>query len=229
MRMRERKYLPMKFLQKRMPLVLAITGILCLVVAIILFATAVPNGEGYKKVLSTVCAVLLLVLTALIVIYLFLSRDTDPNFFLFDRAKRRNIPVDKLTFSIVNERMTFFLGLVCETPEQLWLDGVLDDNRKFGYRGVYKPLVAYKMLYDLGEKDMDSSWELLRTATPLTMNSLCDALERGGEQEMVKAFRYIYENYSNDTKKMQDFIRGNQRYLRGKMLAYVKRHIELFY
>ena len=219
----------MNFLKKRTPLVMALAGILCLAVAIILFATVVRNGEGYKKVLSTICAILLLVMDVLIAIYLYLSRDTDPNFFLFDRVKKRNIPVDKLTFSIVNERMTFFLGLVCETPEQLWLDGVLDDNRKFGYRGVYKPLVAYKMLYDLGEKDMDSSWELLRTATPLTMDSLCTALEHGGEQEMVKAFRYIYENCSNDTKKMQDFIRGNQRYLRGRMLAYVKRHIELFY
>ena len=62
---------------------------------------------------------------------------------------------DNLTFTIVNERMTFFLGLVCETPDQLWQEGILDDSRKFGYRGVYKPLVAYKMLYDLGEKDID--------------------------------------------------------------------------
>lgn len=219
----------MKLLKKWLPLIMLAAGILSLIVAIILFAVAVPNSEGYKKVLSVICAILLLVLTLLIAYYLFLSRDSEPNFFLFDRAKKRNISVDSLNFTIVNERMTFFLGLVCETPEQLWMEGVLDDNRKYGYRGVYKPLVAYKMLYDLGEKDMDSSWELLRNASPLTIASLCTALERGGEQEMVKAFRYIYENCRNDNKKMRDFICGNQRYIRGKMLAYVKRHIELFY
>ena len=204
-------------------------ALVCVAVAIILLCNISGFNAGYKKVLGGICAGLLLVLTLLIVCYLLLGRDTEPNFFLFERSKKRNISVDNLTFTIVNERMTFFLGLVCETPDQLWQEGILDDSRKFGYRGVYKPLVAYKMLYDLGEKDIDAYWALLKNATPATINMLCEALERGGEQEMVKAFRYIYENCKNDDKKMQDFIRGNQRYLRGKMLTYVKRHIELFY
>ena len=209
---------------------MAIAGILCVVVAIVLFAVAIPGSDAtYKKVLGVICSILLLVLAVLIAYYLILSRDTEPNFFLFDRAKKRNISVDHLNFTIVNERMTFFLGLVCETPEQLWQEGVLDDNRKFGYRGVYKPLVAYKMLYDLGEKDLSAYWELLKNAAPYTIDSLCNALERGGEQEMVKAFRYIFENCKNDDKKMRDFVCGNLRYIRGRMLAYVKRHIELFY
>lgn len=220
----------MNLLKKWLPLLMAIAGILCVVVAIVLFAVAVPGSDAtYKKVLGVICGILLIVLALLIVYYLILSRDTEPNFFLFDRAKKRNISVDNLNFTIVNERMTFFLGLVCETPEQLWQEGVLDDNRKFGYRGVYKPLVAYKMLYDLGEKDLSAYWELLKNAAPYTIDSLCNALERGGEQEMVKAFRYIFENFKNDDKKMRDFVCGNLRYIRGRMLAYVKRHIELFY
>ena len=219
----------MKVLKKWLPAIMALAAVLSVVVAIVLFVNMSGFDAGYKKALGGICAVLLLILAALIAFYLLLGRDTDPNFFLFERSKKRNISVDNLTFTIVNERMTFFLGLVCETPDQLWQEGILDDSRKFGYRGVYKPLVAYKMLYDLGEKDLDAYWALLKNATPATINMLCEALERGGEQEMVKAFRYIYENCKNDDKKMQDFIRGNQRYLRGKMLTYVKRHIELFY
>ncbi len=219
----------MNVLKKWLPLIMAIVGVLSLVIAIVLFVSLPGSDATYKKVLSVICAVLLLVLAVLIAYYLILSRDTEPNFFLFDRAKKRNISVDSLNFTIVNERMTFFLGLVSETPEQLWQEGVLDDNRKFGYRGVYKPLVAYKMLYDLGEKDISAYWELLKNATPATIDSLCNALERGGEQEMVKAFRYIFENFKDDDKKMHDFVCGNLRYIRGKMLAYVKRHIELFY
>lgn len=219
----------MKTLKKMLPAIMVFAALVCIAVAIVLFCSISGFNAGYKKVLGVICAVLLLVLTLLIFCYLLLGRDTEPNFFLFERSKKRNISVDNLTFTIVNERMTFFLGLVCETPDQLWQEGILDDSRKFGYRGVYKPLVAYKMLYDLGEKDIDAYWALLKNATPATINMLCEALERGGEQEMVKAFRYIYENCKNDDKKMQDFIRGNQRYLRGKMLTYVKRHIELFY
>ena len=220
----------MKLFKKCLPAIMVAAMIVSLAVAVVLFVFAVPNSDAtYKTVLAIICAVLFIILAILIFSYLWLSRDTEPNFFLFDRAKKRNVSIDRLNFTMVNERMTFFLGLICENPEQLWEEGILDDNRKFGYRGVYKPLVAYKMIYDLGDKDTTAYWEILKNATPATIDSLCNALERGGEQEMVKAFRYIYENSRDDDKKMRDFVCGNLRYIRGKMLAYVKRHIELFY
>ena len=218
----------MNFLKKNLSSIMAVAGILSFVGAIILFIAS-SGSDGYKKVLGMICGILLVILAILIAYYLLLSRDTDPNFFLFDRVKKRNIAIENLTFATVNERMNFFLTLICESSEQLWIENILDDSRKFGPRGVYKPLVAYKMLYDLGEKDLDCHWELLRNAAPATIDMLCKALECGGEQQMVNAFRYIHENCSNDSKQMRDFICGNMRYIKGKMLAYVKRHIELFY
>ena len=220
----------MKFLKDKLPLIMALVLVVSIAASVALFVLVVPNSDAvYKTVLSIICASLFAVLAVVIIIYFVISRDTEPNFFLFDRAKKRNISVDNLNFTILNERMTFFLTLVCERTEDLWLPGVLEDNRNFGYRGVYKPLVAYKMLYDLGDKDNSALWEIVKHADPETIASVCNALERGGEQEMVKAFRYIYENFRDDDKKMRDFICGNLRYIRGKMLAYVKRHIELFY
>ena len=220
----------MKFLKDKLPLIMALVLVVSIAASVALFVLVVPNSDAvYKTVLSIICASLFAVLAVVIIIYFAISRDTEPNFFLFDRAKKRNISVDNLNFTILNERMTFFLTLVCERTEDLWQPGVLEDNRNFGYRGVYKPLVAYKMLYDLGDKDNSALWEIVKHADPETIASVCNALERGGEQEMVKAFRYIYENFRDDDKKMRDFICGNLRYIRGKMLAYVKRHIELFY
>ena len=66
--------------------------------------------------LIDLCAVLMLLISILIGAYLWLSRDTYPNFFLYDRKKRRNIPVDKLTFKTVNERMTFMLTGIADSP-----------------------------------------------------------------------------------------------------------------
>lgn len=171
----------------------------------------------------------MLLLSLLILYYLYITRDAEPNFFLFDRARKRNIPVEDLTFTIVNERMSFFLTMVCESAEQLWQDNVLESDRKLGYRRVYRPLLAYKMLYDLADKNIAAYWNLLLTATPATVDSLCSALEQGGEKEMVKAFRYIMENYRENPEKIKDFVCGNMRYIRGRMLGYIKRNIELFY
>ena len=217
-------------LKKNLPFLMAILGILSAIGAILLFCIALPNADApYKKILLSVIASLMLLLALLVVYYLYVVRDVEPNFFLFDRSKKRNIPVEELTFKIVNERMNFFLTLVCESAVQLWQNDVLENESKLGYRRVYRPLLAYKMLYDLVDKNIPTYWELLYNATPATVNSICDALEQGGEREMVKAFRYIMDNYRSNPDKIKDFVEGNQRYIRGRMLGYVKRNIEVFY
>jgi len=217
-------------LKKKLPLLMALLGIISAVGAILLFAIALPAANApYKKILTAIIASLLLVLSLLAAYYLYVMRDVEPNFFLFDRSKKRNIPVEELTFKTVNERMNFFLTLVCESAVQLWQNDVLENESRLGYRRVYRPLLAYKMLYDLADKNIPTYWELLYNATPATVNSLCDALEQGGEKEMVRAFRYIMENYRATPDKIKDFVEGNQRYIRGRMLGYVKRNIEIFY
>lgn len=217
-------------LKKQLPLILAIVGILSFVGAILILCFALPRADAtYKRVLEIIISCLMLLLSLLILYYLYITRDAEPNFFLFDRARKRNIPVEDLTFTIVNERMSFFLTMVCESAEQLWQDNVLESDRKLGYRRVYRPLLAYKMLYDLADKNIAAYWNLLLTATPATVDSLCSALEQGGEKEMVKAFRYIMENYRENPEKIKDFVCGNMRYIRGRMLGYIKRNIELFY
>ena len=84
-------------LKKSLPMILLVVGAVLLVGAIWIFALAVPKADyTYKKVLGIVSAVLMLLITGLCVLYWFLSRDTYPNYFLFDRKKKRNIPVEKL-------------------------------------------------------------------------------------------------------------------------------------
>lgn len=217
-------------LKKWLPAVLAVVALASLVLAIVLLFVAVPNANaGYKRVLGIISAILFIVLFLLIAYYLFLLRDTESNFFLFDRAKRRNIDIDQLTFAIVNERMNFFLVYINVKPEQLWQGGILDNNDVFGYRGVYRPLVAYKMLFDLADMDNDTYWGYFSKASDETMNGLCRALEQGGEREMVKAIRCLMEKYGNDRDRLKDFIKSNARYVRGRMMNYVKTRIEMFY
>lgn len=217
-------------MKKQLSLIVSVVGVLSLIGAILLFVLAVPRADAaYKRVLEILIAVLMLALAGLSAFYVYVTRDAEPNFFLFDRAKKRNIPVENLTFTIVNERMSFFLTMVCESVDQLWQEDVLESDRKLGFRRVYRPLLAYKMLYDLADKGIETYWELLFEAKPATIQSLCSALEQGGEREMVKAFRYIMENYRENPEKIKDFVCGNMRYIRGRMLSYIKRNIELFY
>ncbi len=209
---------------------MAILAIISFVGAILLLALAVPNADAaYKKVLEIIISVLMLILSLLIAYYLYVIRDVEPNFFLFDRKKKKNIPIENLNFTIVNERMSFFLTMVCESVGELWTENTLECDRKLGYRRVYRPLLAYKMLYDLAEMDIAEYWSFLFYAKPEVIESVANALEQGGEQEMVKAFRYIMEHYRETPEKIKDFVCGNKKYIRGRMMSYIKRNIELFY
>ena len=217
-------------LKKYLPTIMAVAAVVSFVGAILILAIPVARADvPYKRVLGIIIAVFMFLLSALIAIYLWLNRDTEPNFFLFDRQRKRNISIDDLTFKFANERLTFLLTTVSQSAEGLWHDDVLENELKLGYRKVYRPLIAYKMLYDLADKNIDSYWEYLLTATPETVLSIAHALEQAGETEMVKAFVFIMENYRGDPAKIRNFILGNQKYIRGRIMAYIKRNIELFY
>lgn len=217
--------------KKLLPKILLAAGCVFLIGAILLIALALPKAESYKLALGWICTVLMLVLAGLCVLYWFLSADTYPNYFLFDRKKKKNIPVEKLKFTMVSERMTFLVGQIADSPEQLWKgDVLLHESETYGYRSVYKPLVAYKMLFDLGEQGVETSyWSYFRQAPECNINALCEALERVGEKKMVEAFRMIMARNPDDNMKIKEFLRRNMGYIRSKMVSYVVKHIELFY
>ena len=139
--------------------------------------------------------------------------------------------MDKLTFKTVNERMTFMLTGIADSPEQLWKgDVLLFENETFGYKSVYKPLVAYKMLFDLGNQGPDSGyWNYLKTAPQENLNAMFDALTKAGEKKMVDALRLLLERTDDDYAKVKEFLRKNLGFIRSRMVYYVVKHIEFFY
>ena len=106
-------------IKRLMPLAMLLIAFLSLVAAIIVLVSAASADASYKKVLLRISAVLFFILMALALYYFYLTRESDPNFFLFDQTTRKNIPVDQLTFGIVNERMDFYLSLISDSDEEL--------------------------------------------------------------------------------------------------------------
>ena len=105
--------------KKWQTIVLFAVAALCVIAAIALFAVS-GQGEGYKKALGMICGILLLMLAVLFLLYWWLSRDTDPNFFLYNRRTKKNMPIGELTPRIVNDRMTYFLAQIATSPDMLW-------------------------------------------------------------------------------------------------------------
>ncbi len=204
---------------------------LSLIAAIIVLVSAAGADAAYKKILLRISAVLFFALVGLSLYYLYLSRESDPNFFLYDKTQRKNIPTDQLDFTIVNERMEFYLSLISDSNEELWQGTVLSkSDGSFGREGVYRPLVAYKMLYDLTEANDDMQWGLIEHAEVTTVRLLTRALKQAGDTEMAQAIVDLYKGENiGEGENLRDFLVGNRKYLRGRMLRYVKQHLDYFY
>lgn len=215
--------------KKLISIFLITVSVLCLAAAIVLLIFAGQNS-GYKKMLHIIVGALLLFLSMLILFYWWISRKDDKNFFLYDGVTERNLPLDQLTQQKVLERMTYFIDELADSPEMLWSGNVLEWNSKFGHRGIFKPLVAYKMLYDLGLQDPDSSyWNYLANASDESLGIICASLERAGEKKIVRAFRLILESEPKPGPQMKEFLNKNTGYISSRMLNYVRMNIDCFY
>ncbi len=218
-----------QILKRLTPIVFAI-AVVSILVGLVLLVFVVPGAASlFYSVCFIALAVLCLLFGVAVFFLLYLSRDNDPNFFLYDTATARNIDESDLTFDRVNVRMEYFMTTLTATQSRLWTDNVLltAASDRFGINEVYKPLVAYKMLYDLAMQDSPEAWRLFFTANPAVIDELTDALAHGDEDDMPSKIDYAYQN--RDDEWLIDYIQKNVKYLRNRMLRYVRRNMEWFY
>ncbi len=217
--------------KKLTPILFALAAV-CIIVSIVLFAFAVPNSKSLFTVCFVIMAVVLLLIGVGILYLLYNSRDTEPNFFLYDTKTGTNIELEELTFDRVNSRMSYFMSTLTTSQERLWSDHVLTVNpARFGVNEVYRPLSAYKMLIDLAEIDKPEGWRLFLCASPDTIDALTAALRKAGEDDMISKLRYAYDNAADrdDFEWLRDYITKNTTYISHRMMGYVRKNIEWFY
>ena len=218
--------------KKLIPCMFAV-AVIAAVGGILLLVLAVPAAtSSLTKVLVAIEGILAILMGAVVVYLILMSRDNDANFFLYDRKTCKNIRPEELNFDRVNSRMGYYMSLISNSQEQMWLKNILGkENDRFGPEDVYKPLAAYKMLYDLVELDRQVAWELFNEASPEVIGSLTAALKMNGEDEMCRTIKYLHETAENvgDVERVRDFLCGNAQYIRRRMLKYINENLEWFY
>ena len=133
----------------------------------------------------------------------------------------------KLNFQMVNNRMNRYLSGYAPSEGKIWTDRVLD-NPYLEMDSVYKPLVAYKLLYDLAERDIDAGWKCFDMASDETVEFLAGAMDMNGEQQLASNLRQFKSSKPTNLKAVRDYLVANQKYLQNKMYHYVVDHIDEF-
>lgn len=215
--------------QNKLKMIFGIGAIISAVVSIALFLIAflAVGDQAFLKTTMIIVAAVCAVLCAEFAWMFWAEKDDKQNFFLYNPQTGRNMPVQKLSFQVVNGRMNRFLSAYASGESKLWTDRVFD-NPYLEMADHYKPAVAYKLFFDLAERDAEIGWRCFEAASEETVDFLCAALDQNEDYEMAKTIRMMKKSKPMNLKQVRDYLVNNRNYLKGKLFRYVHDHIQLF-
>ncbi len=216
--------------QKKLDIILTVACAVFAVLAVVLLVFGIIyDGEHvFTKIFMIICAVLSLALAGEIAyINWFSGKGEIPNYFLYDTSSKKNVSMDKLTPAVINKRMDRYLSSLAPSEGRIWTDGVLE-SPELDIDDNFKPLVAYKMFFDLAFRDMEQGWKCFEMASVGTVEYLCLGLEMNGETEVAENIRKMKQTNPIQIKYIRDYIVSNASYLQTKMVMYVRENIDKF-
>ncbi len=218
------------FVKQNLRLILLVLCGLLVLAGILVFVFGAAPAQGFLKAAFIAFGIVLILLgCSLVVLAAVVGENENANFFLFDSKRNVNIPVDELDFARVNKKMTFVMTQLAENASEVWTGNVFDENNEvYGGENTFVPLVAYKILYDLGDRGNESIWNLYLMADGEKIDAIVSALELNDDNELGKAFKFLHENAAGNYERTEKFLADNKKYIQNKMVKYVKANIDKF-
>ena len=119
-----------------------------------------------------------------------------------------------------------------ETEEHLIDDKVLDSfdivTIVAEIDSEFAPLVAYKLLFSLADKDSEAGWNCLENASSKTVVFICEAMNANSDYELSNNFGKMMAEKPLNMPMIRDYLVRNKKYIQNRMLKYVVENIELF-
>lgn len=220
-------------------LIMSIIAGVLIVGGIVLIVLGITLAEAtFFKVMFIITSIVMILLGCVMTYFVLTVREQgdssdEPNIFLYDPETEKNMSVDRLNFALVNKGMGKFMRHVSSTVKELWTGNIFDDDEAFGGVDGFKTLLAYKMLYDLADRDAQLLWDLYLNASEDLILSMSEQIERNCDAKgrFDEFGRYIIKLHSSadgNYEKSRKFILDNKGYLEKKMFEYAKSNIEKF-
>ncbi len=220
-----------EFVRRNLQVILFVLCGLLVVAGILTFIFGAGENDGALKVLFVILGIVLIMIgIATVLLGYVLGSSERANYFLYDAKLKSNIAIDDLNFDIINKKMTYVMTKLTSTASKVWTENVFENENEVFANGDdrFAPLVAYKIIYDLSERANEGVWNLYLMADASIIDSISDALDLNNDEELSKAFKYLYENANGDYERTEKFLLDNRKYIQAKMVKYVKTNIEKF-
>ncbi len=212
--------------RQKVKIIIGVAAIASLAISVALFVvTFVADLATLASVFLGIVAALCLALAIELGYMFMLNRTAKANYFLYDPATKRNVPVQKLSFAVVNARTGRYLASFASSEGKIWNDRVLDEAE---IDPEFKTLIAYKLLFSLADKDVDAGWKCLENSSNKTIVFICEALNENSDFEFSNNFGKMMAEKPLNMGLIRDYLVRNKRYMQSRMLKYVTDNIELF-
>ena len=213
--------------RKKVKIIIGAAAIGTLVISVALLCVALLAGlQAPSSIIMGIVAGLCFLLSLELGYMFWINKDSKANYFLYDPATKRNVSIQKLNFSVVNARTGRYLSHFAPSEGKIWNERVLDTVE---IDPEFKPLVAYKLLFSIADKDADAGWKCLENASSKTIVFICDALNANSDLEFSNNFGKMMAEKPLNMPMVRDYLVRNKKYMQNRMLRYVTENIELFY
>ena len=152
------------------------------------------------------------------------------NYFLNANGRKKALKLEELTYEIIDTQMNNFVIDAWSTPVALWKNSVFsaDDGQVFGKEGVFKILVAYKMISDLQAKHNKRIWKMFYELPDVDFADLQECLVRNGDDDLARNLNMYRLAGEASIDEAAAYLDSQADYMHKRVVAYVARKIELF-
>ncbi len=216
--------------QKKINLLIICASAFFALLAIILLIVGIVYDRGTFTKIMMILGSLVVLVFALEIAYLFvLSRKVKPNYFLFNSDFNFNASVEKLTFEEIDTRMKKYMSGFAPSEGKLWTERILDDSAvRAKITPEFRTLLSYKLLYDLAQIDSEAGWKCFAAASDSTVSYIAGGVAKNGDNDMAKTLITLKSSKPTDLRITRDFLVGNKKYIKKKIVKFAKNNIEAF-
>lgn len=187
----------------------------------------VYDGNAFAKTMLFIAFFVLLLFGVEVGYFFLISRNVKPNFFLFNSSFNMNIDPSKLTFDIIDRKTNIFLSGLARSEAKIWTDGVLENNRS-NIKREFRPIIAYKLLFDIAESDSEGAWKCFVLASQKTVDCIAEGVSQNGDMQLAAAIRHLKAANPINMKQTREFLISNKPYIKKKLYNYVLDNIDKF-
>jgi hypothetical protein len=201
----------------------------CAVLGLLFF---IPASMTQILGLRVFFGVLIAMLLAVGVVFLYLSHRAKKkrvHYFLYDHRRKLNLPMSALSPDLIREKMDAYLSRYTDSVESLWQEIPKKLRLQLEADTQFLPLISYRMLLDLSEKDAPVISDIFENADSRAVGYICRAIRDAGDADLADYIFEMKKNIEESSTRIPTFFHKNHRLFEERMLRFVELHMSDFY